>query len=61
MLLGVNLLWDCTIWENLWTEVVMGSRYEEFLNIYSKVLSLQFIVILISCVIIVHANSSKIF
>jgi hypothetical protein len=34
------------MWENLWTEVVMGNRYLEFLNIYSKVLSLQFIVIL---------------
>jgi hypothetical protein len=61
MLLGVNLLWDCTIWENLWTEVVMGSRYQEFLNIYSKVLSLQFIVILMSCVIIVYASCSNLF
>jgi hypothetical protein len=61
MLLGVNLLWDCTIWENLWTEVVMGSRYQEFLNIYSNVLPLQFTVILMSCVIIVYANSSNLF
>jgi hypothetical protein len=47
MLLEVNLLWDCNLPENLWTEVVMGSRYLAFLNIYSRVISLQFNVVLI--------------